>query len=101
MSHVIIWEFVVREGCERVFEKAYGPEGAWAALFGESAEHLGTELLRDATNPRRYVTIDRWRSAESFARFRDERGTEYEALDAQCEGWTEQETKIGRWTVTA
>ncbi len=100
MSHVIIWEFVVREGCEREFEEAYGSKGAWAVLFAKSPEHLGVELLRDTTAPRRYATIDRWASKDSFARFKQEHGTEYEALDARCEAWTEKELKIGLWTTT-
>jgi heme-degrading monooxygenase HmoA len=72
MSHVIIWEFVVREGREREFEEVYGSKGAWAVLFAKSAEHLGVELLRDTAAPRRFVTIDRWTSKDSFARFRQE-----------------------------
>jgi heme-degrading monooxygenase HmoA len=98
MSHVIVWEFVVREGCEREFEEAYGSKGAWATLFAQSPEHLGVELLRDTAAPRRYVTIDRWISNDSFARFKQEHGAAYEALDARCETWTEKEGKIGLWT---
>jgi heme-degrading monooxygenase HmoA len=101
VSHVILWEFVVREGCEREFEAAYGPRGAWAALFGKSPQHLGTELLCDTTAPRRYVTIDRWASADAFARFRKDHTAEYDALDARCGAWTEKEARIGTWTVTS
>jgi hypothetical protein len=35
------------------------------SLFRGDAEWLGSELLRDAENPRRYLTIDRWRSAHA------------------------------------
>jgi heme-degrading monooxygenase HmoA len=99
VSYVIIWEFVIGEGRERAFEEAYGAEGAWAAMFKRSREYLGTELLADATAPRRYLTLDRWASVEAFEDFKREHRADYEALDARCEAWTESETRIGTWTV--
>jgi heme-degrading monooxygenase HmoA len=97
-EHVRLWEFRVRAGCEADFEAAYGPRGAWARLFALADGYLGTELLRDATVPRRYLTIDRWTEAEAFDRFRRDHGAEYARLDAQCEPWTEAETALGAWT---
>ena len=61
---------------------------------------MGTELLRDKTAAGRYLTMDRWTSAVAFDDFKWDHGVEYEALDARCEAWTENETKIGRWKVT-
>jgi len=98
MSHVIVWEFVVRAGREREFEEVYGPTGAWATLFSKSPEHLGVELLRDVANPRRYLTIDRWKTSEAFGAFRKEHAAPYEALDARCGALTEKESIVGRWT---
>jgi heme-degrading monooxygenase HmoA len=95
VSHVIVWEFVVRAGHEREFEAVYGPTGAWATLFSKSPEHVGVELLRDTTTAGRYLTIDRWRSADAFGRFRKAHLDEYEALDSLCAGLTEVERKIG------
>lgn len=95
--HVMVWEFVVRQGSESAFEAAYGPNGAWARLFGAGKGYLGTELLRDAANGRRYLTVDRWRRAEDFTRFRQAHAAAYEALDQQCEPWTENETLLGRF----
>jgi heme-degrading monooxygenase HmoA len=99
VSHIIVWEFLVREGCEQEFEEAYGPHGAWAILFGKCEEYLGTELLRDATTTRRYLTLDRWKTAEAFVAFKEKHMAEYEALDARSERLTESETKIGTWVV--
>jgi heme-degrading monooxygenase HmoA len=70
MTHVIVWEFRVRAGHEAVFEAVYGAGGDWARLFAKSPDHRGTELLRDASTPGRYLTIDRWASAEAFGEFR-------------------------------
>ncbi|MGE5183782.1 MAG: antibiotic biosynthesis monooxygenase family protein [Acidobacteriota bacterium] len=99
--HVIIWELVVREGSAAAFEEAYGPSGAWAKLFAHSEEYLGTELLRDDDDPRRYVTIDRWTTASAFLKLREEHAREYATLDALCDGWTERETRLAGGTVVS
>lgn len=99
VEHVLIWEFRVRAGCEAEFEAAYGPRGAWATLFGSAHGYLGTELFRDPEGERRYLTIDRWESAEAYARFRETHAAEYEALDVHCERWIEYETPAGAWKV--
>jgi heme-degrading monooxygenase HmoA len=97
--HAIVWEFEVRDGAEKPFEEAYGPDGAWARLFRNADGFLGTELLRDTRRPRRYLTIDRWRSLEDFAHFRQTHREEYAALDRRCEAWTASEVALGEWDV--
>ena len=42
------------------FERHYDASGAWAQLFRKNAGFQGTQLLRDAENSRRYLTVDRW-----------------------------------------
>lgn len=96
-GHVRIWEFFVHEGHEAEFEAVYGPRGAWATLFASGDGYLGTELLRDAANPRRFLTIDRWTTPEAFSRFHETHAAEYAALDVQCEPLTERETQLGVW----
>src|SRR5262249_27741931 len=92
---VIVWEFRVVPGSEAPFEAAYGPRGDWAELFGRAEGYLGTELLRDAALPGRYLTLDRWATPDAFARFRAVHGEAYAALDARCEAWTQSETRLG------
>jgi quinol monooxygenase YgiN len=98
--YVYLWEFRVREERLSAFEEAYGPEGAWVTLFRRAEGYLGSELLKDAREPGRYVTIDRWASRSAldsfFARFRGE----YEALDRRCEDFTSSEAKIGDFDST-
>ena len=81
------------------FEAAYGPQGAWAKLFGTSPDYQGTELLRDAYIPGGYLTIDRWASEEAFRAFRKDHDAEYEALDRSSDALTSRETRIGAYTV--
>jgi len=92
---VILWQFDIAEDKILSFEAAYGASGSWAALFARSTEYLGTELLKDAYVPGRYVTIDRWRSEEAFRAFRAEHDPDYEALDRSCDSLTAAETRIG------
>jgi heme-degrading monooxygenase HmoA len=92
---VILWQFDISEENLPGFEAAYGPDGTWASLFARSPEYLGTELLRDAYVPCRYVTVDRWRSEEAFRAFRAQNDADYEALDRACDSLTQSECRIG------
>lgn len=93
--YVVLWKFRVRQGAERGFVEMYGAAGAWATLFRSSPGFLGTELLRDVEGARRYVTIDRWHSRESYDSFRREKQAEYDALDREGEHLTDVEALVG------
>jgi 8-oxo-dGTP diphosphatase len=97
IEHVIVWEFRVRPGREVEFEAAYGPEGDWARLFRRDPAYLGTDLLRDGADRRRYLTIDHWTSGAANDAFRERWRSEYEALDRRCEALTEHEEPLGRF----
>ncbi len=92
---VILWQFDIAEEQVAAFEAAYGPSGSWAQLFGRSPEYLGTELLKDAYVPGRYLTIDRWQSDEAFRAFRAQNDLDYEVLDRACDPLTAAESRIG------
>ena len=96
---VVVWQFEVAEEKIAGFEAAYGANGNWAKLFANSDKHLGTELLRDAYAPGRYLTVDRWASEEDFRAFRREHDQEYEALDRSCDDLTAREVRVGAYTV--
>jgi heme-degrading monooxygenase HmoA len=63
--------------------------------ISQSSGFLGTSLLRDAENTRRYLTIDRWESAAHHAGMHREFATEYAALDRDCAALTETERCVG------
>jgi heme-degrading monooxygenase HmoA len=98
---VILWQFDIAEEKISGFEAAYGKGGPWAALFARSPEHLGTELLKDAYVPGRYVTVDRWSSEEAFRAFRAQHDSDYEALDRSCDSVTTSETRIGAFVAAS
>ena len=95
--YTIVWEFVVKVGNEEAFARAYGPDGDWARLFSNGKGYRGTELLKDAERPARYLTIDRWESEEDYERLREHHAAEYKAIDERCEELTEGETQVGEF----
>jgi heme-degrading monooxygenase HmoA len=92
-----VWEFVARADRVSEFEKHYAGSGAWAQLFGRSEGFRGTQLLRDAENSRRFLTVDSWDNAAAFAAMRERFGNEYAELDRVCENFTESERRIGEF----
>lgn len=94
---IIVWEYRVKPTREADFERIYSEDGAWAELFQKGDGYLGTELLKDPSDPQHYLTLDRWTSTTDFESFLSTWKQEYAILDAQCEGLTEEETLLGKW----
>ena len=92
--YVRVWEFAVRPDAADAFAARYGPSGGWAELFSRYDGYLGTELLRDGRDPTRFLTIDRWRDARSYAAV-DTASDAWRALDVEGEAMTERETFLG------
>ena len=95
VQYVIVWEFLVRQDREAEFVQKYGPEGVWARFFRSSAGYIRTELVRDVAVEGRLLTLDYWRTEEKFRQFKQQNLAEYERLDKEFEGLTEQETRLG------
>ena len=95
MRHTILWQYDVKQGAIVEFERIYGSAGDWVKLFGRSSGYLGTELHRDVATRRRYIVLDRWRSAAEFAAFRARFNAEYAALDRACAGLSDRELPLG------
>ena len=89
-----VWQYEVVEGRESEFERVYAGDGAWARLFERSEGFLGTELFRGLSDPRGYLTVDRFTSAEAFRTLLAQHATAYAELDRQAEGLTVSEQEI-------
>jgi heme-degrading monooxygenase HmoA len=96
-QYVYLWEFIVSADHTNAFERTYGPSGEWVQLFSRAEGYLRSELLRDRSQPRRFITIDYWESREAWDAFRTRFAKEFEALDAKCAAWTTMETEIGHF----
>jgi heme-degrading monooxygenase HmoA len=90
-----MWEFRVKDGCEKQFEQIYGPNGDWVQLFKNGKGYLRTELHRDISAANRYITIDYWISKEACEEFRKRWKKEFQALDEQSESLAEEEKPLG------
>ena len=77
----LVFSYDVRDAA--AFEQAYGAEGEWSRFFRRGSGYIGTELLRDAEAPSRYLVIDRWESADAYNAFVAAHREEYmERVDA-------------------
>ena len=94
---IVVWEFRIRSGKGRDFEKIYGPEGVWVKFFRTGKGYMRTELIRDLKMPRRYLTIDVWKSRGAYLRFKRKHRIPYQAIDERCGALTEEEVKIGEF----
>ena len=90
-----VWEYRVPEDSLEQFLEAYGPEGEWVRLFRQGDGHVRTELLADANDPFRFVTVDYWRSRKDRDSFRKAFAIEFAELDERCESLTTEEKFIG------
>jgi quinol monooxygenase YgiN len=95
--YTYIWAFKVHAQHVAAFREHYGEGGAWVQLFRRAPGYLGTQLLQDRADPLRFVTIDSWRSAADYEAFRASYAAEYDAIDRLCEGFTSEETLIGKF----
>ena len=94
---LVLWEFEVKPGCEKRFERVYGPGGDWDALFRCDPHHAGSHLFRDPGKPRVYLTADYWLSRKSYEEFLSAQDVEYRALDSVAEELTANERHVGSY----
>lgn len=99
MGYCYIWEFIIADDEIDVFWQTYGPEGPWIQLFKRSSGFVRTELIRDRSEPHRFVTIDYWESAAEYDRFMEDFRSEYETLDAAASGLASSERLIGHFSI--
>ncbi len=92
---VTLWEYEVKPGYEKRFEKVYGPEGEWAELFRKDGNYQETRLLRDSARPAIYLTVDFWKSRRGYEEFVKHHNAEYKRLDAVFGKLTLWERQIG------
>jgi heme-degrading monooxygenase HmoA len=90
-----IWEYEVKDKFRVDFIEAYNSNGLWVKLFRKCKGYIKTELKQDVDHPKRFLTIDYWRSQTAFSAMKQTIGDEYSKLDKQCEAYTLSENHIG------
>ena len=96
----IVWSYQVPDARAEAFEAAYGPEGAWVALFRTAPGFAGTDLIRSDTAGH-YVTIVRWERRDDFDRFMAQHRDAYDRLDGELASLTESEELIAHGDAVA
>jgi heme-degrading monooxygenase HmoA len=91
----IVWEFIVKDEAVSAFQRAYGPNGEWVALFRQHPGYEGTSLLQDTTTRGRFLTIDRWESEAQFEQMHQASQEDYSRLDVLFGELTISERKVG------
>ena len=76
-----VWRYRVHIKDVSDFERAYGPEGDWAKLFGRSSGYEGTRLFRDCSDETVFLTVDSWSDKSDWDLFLGQWKTEYYRLD--------------------
>jgi hypothetical protein len=98
---LVLWEYEVKPGCEKPFEKLYGPAGAWAELFRTDSHYRETRLLRDPFRSNVYFTLDFWMTRHSYEAFLAAHKSEYHAIDVLAEKLTNSERRLGAYELVA
>ena len=90
---VLVFSYEARD--PEQFERVYGAKGEWAEFFRTGQGYVGTELLRDAETPGRYLVVDRWDSADAYNAFVAANRAEYVARVDDTRVYYEQELRLG------
>ena len=98
---LVLWEYEVKPGCKKPFEKLYGPAGAWAELFRTDSRYRETRLLHDPFRSSVYLTLDFWTTRHSYEEFLATHKSEYQAIDALGENLTLSERRLGVYELVA
>ena len=93
---VRVWEYRVHHEHFDAFERAYGPEGAWALLFARGRGYEGTRLLRDCSDESVFLTVDRWSNERQWDLFLARWKNEYDKLDQELSHLTVEDHDLLR-----
>jgi heme-degrading monooxygenase HmoA len=89
-----VWRYRVDQDRRAEFEREYGSEGAWAALFATAEGFVETTLYRDTQSPTRYLSVDRFASEQAWQRFRSDNDAEYRALGERLQHLTLEQEEL-------
>ncbi len=56
----VVWQFDVKSGRQKEFEKFYGADGEWSRLSRRSRSFLGGSFLRDQAHETHYLLVEYW-----------------------------------------
>ena len=94
----VIWQFDVKQGREKEFEKLYGADGEWTALNRQTRSYLGSSFLQDQNRSSRYLVIEYWSEMLVYEKHRESRLAKIDAIDTQRAELVEAMEPLGIYT---
>jgi hypothetical protein len=77
----VVWQFQVKPGKQRDFEKFYGADGEWSKLARRSRSFLGSSFLRDQANDTNYLLTEYWSEMVVYEKHRQSFGSDIDTLE--------------------
>ena len=94
----VVWQFEVRPGAEKEFERFYGADGDWTKLSRRSRSFLGSSFLRDIAVDTRYLLVEYWGEMVVYEKHLSDVGGEMKSLEAQRERFVNRMETVGVFT---
>ena len=94
----VIWQFDVKKGREKEFEKLYGADGDWTALNRRTRSYLGSSFLHDQARSTRYLLIEYWSEMLVYEQHRAYRSDVIAALEERRTTLIESVEPLGIFT---
>lgn len=91
----VVWQFLVKPGREREFERLHGADGEWTALARRSRSFIGSSFLRAVVEPQHYLVVEYWSEMVVYEKHQADFGDEITSLEAQREEMVEAVTPLG------
>jgi heme-degrading monooxygenase HmoA len=79
------------------FEAFYRPDGPWGELFRNTPGFVSVTLMKDLSDPCRFLVADRWTSEVVYEDFKRVHAADYAGLSARGRRLYERETEVGRF----
>jgi quinol monooxygenase YgiN len=77
----IMWQFDVKSGREKDFERLYGADGDWTALNRQTRSYLGSSFLHDQNRSSRYLVIEYWSEMIVYEQHRTSRSAIIDSIE--------------------
>jgi len=94
----IVWQFEVKAGQGKEFERFYGADGEWTAANRHSRSYLGTSFLRDQTRPLWYLVIEYWSEMLVYEEHKAYQRDRFEVLGERRQELVESAEPLGIFT---
>jgi hypothetical protein len=93
-----VWQFEIRQGAEKEFERFYGADGEWTKVSRRSRSFLGSSFLRDIAVDTRYLLVEYWGEMVVYEKHLADFDDEMKSLEEQRQRFVERMETVGVFT---